>query len=193
MLYSTTNVIVIGASGVEKFVMGMFDLEKQQVVTGFTSRAVDVFGDMYASERAIGDVGMFALEGNKLQKSLVLPAPLLSVRLGAASGDLRWLTASGSTRSGVWDTTKGQLLGWMSDYFCAFVDETGTIFADPATGNWRRSIMRFDTATRRYTPGAQLTADHAAQYGQWLLLARSLEGNINSAGAALQLRDIRRV
>ena len=84
---------------VEKFVMGLFDLEKQQVVTGFTSRAADVFGDMYASERGIGDVGLFAVEGNKLQKSVVLPAPLLSVRLGAVSPDLRWLTASGSTRS----------------------------------------------------------------------------------------------
>jgi hypothetical protein len=67
------------------------------------------------------------------------------------------------------------------------------VFADPATGNWRRSIMRFDIAARRYTPGPQLTADHAAQYGQWLLLARPLEGNINSYGAAYQVRDIRRV
>ncbi len=176
---------------VEKFVMGMFDLEKQQVVTGFTSRAVDVLGDMYASEQRIGDVGLFAVEGNKLQKTVVLPAPLLSVRLGAVSPDLRWLTASGSTRAAVWDTTKGQLLGWMSDYFGAFVDEAGTVFADPATGNWRRSIMRFDATARKYTPGPQLQADYAAQYGQWLLLGRPLEGNVNSAGAAYQVRDIR--
>jgi len=143
---------------VDKFVMGMFDLEKQQVVAGFTSRAADVFGDMYASERAVGDVGLFAIEGNKLQRSLVLPAPLLSVRLGAVSPDLRWLTASGSTRAAIWDTTKGQLLGWMSDYFGAFIDEaTGTVYADPATGNWRRSIMRFDVNARKYTPGAQLS------------------------------------
>ena len=165
---------------VEKFAMGLFDLEKQQVVTGFTNRSADVFGDMYAGERGVGDVGLFAVEGNKLQKSVVLPAPLLSVRLGAVSPDLRWLTASGSTRAAVWDTTKGQLLGWMSDYFGAFIDEAGIVFADPATGNWRRSIMRFDATARRYTPGAQLSADHAAQYGQWLLLARPLEGNINS-------------
>jgi len=178
----------------EKFAMGMFDLEKQQVVTGFNSRATDVFGDMYASERGVGDVGLFTIEGNKQQRSVVLPAPLLSVRLGAVSPDLRWLTASGSTRAAVWDTSKGQLLGWMSDYFGAFVDEaSGTVFADPATGNWRRSIMRFDVNARRYSPGPQLTADHAAQYGQWLLLARPLEGNINSYGAAYQVRDIRRV
>ena len=175
----------------DKFVMGMFDLERQQMVTGFTSRAVDVLGDMYASEARIGDVGMFAIEGNKLQKNVVLPAPLLSVRLGAVSPDLRWLTASGFTRAAVWDTTKGQLLGWMSDYFGAFVDEAGTVFADPATGNWRRSIMRFDATARKYTPGAQLAADFAAQYGQWLLLWRPLEGNVNSDGAAYQVRDIR--
>jgi len=173
--------------------MGLFDLEKQQVVAGFTNRTADVSGDMYASERAVGDIGLFAIEGNKLQKSLVLPAPLLSVRMGAVSPDLRWLTVSGSTRSAVWDTTKGQLLGWMSDYFGAFVDETGSIFADPATGNWRRSIMRFDATARKYTPGAQLSADFAAQYGQWLLLARELEGNVNSSGAAYQVRDIRRL
>ena len=81
----------------------------------------------------------------------------------------------------------------MSDYFGAFIDETGTVLADPATGNWRRSIMRFDTTARKYAPGAQLSADHAAQYGQWLLLARPLEGDINSYGAAYQVRDIRRV
>ena len=178
---------------VEKFVMGLFDLEKQQVVAGFTNRSADVYGDMYAGERGVGDVGLFAVEGNKLQKSVVLPAPLLSVRLGAVSPDLRWLTASGSTRAAVWDTTKGQLLGWMSDYFGAFIDEAGIVFADPATGNWRRSIMRFDTTARKYAPGAQLSADYAAQYGQWLLLARPLEGNINSYGAAYQVRDIRRV
>jgi hypothetical protein len=175
---------------VEKFVMGLFDLEKQQVVTGFTHRTADVFGDTYASERGAGDVGLFAVEGNKLQKSVVLPAPLLSVRLGAVSPDLRWLAASGSTRSAVWDTAKGQLLGYMQDFFGAFIDETGIVFADPATGSWRRSIMRFDVAARRSTPGAQLTADYAAQYGPWLLLARPLN---NFEGAAFQVRDIRKV
>jgi hypothetical protein len=174
---------------VEKFVMGLFDLEKQQVVAGFNTRTADVFGDMYASERGAGDVGLFAVEGNKLQRSVVLPAPLLSVRLGAVSPDLRWLTASGATRSAVWDTSKGQLLGWMSDYFGAFIDETGIVFADPATGNWRRSIMRFDVTARKFAPGAQLESDYAAQYGQWLLLARSLN---DFEGAAFQMRDIRR-
>ena len=177
---------------VEKFAMGLFDLATQQVVAGFTNRTVDVFGETYASERGAGDVGLFALQGNKLQKSVVLPAPLLSVRLGAVSPDLRWLAASGSTRGAVWDTTKGQLLGYMPDFFGAFVDPAGTVFADPASGNWRRSIMRFDVATRRSTSGVRIEADHAAQFGQWLLLARPLEGN-TSPGAAFQLRDIRKV
>lgn len=178
---------------VEKFAMGLFDLEAQQVVTGFTNRTADVFGDTYASERGAGDVGLFAVEGNKLQKSVVLPAPLLSVRLGAISPSLRWLSVSGSTRSAIWDTTKGQLVGYMSDFFGATVDDAGLVLADPATGNWRRSIMRFDSVARRFSPGASLTADHAAQYGQWLLLARPLQGNVDSAGAAFQVRDIRRL
>ena len=178
---------------VEKFAIGLFDLQKQQVVGGFPNRTVDAFGDAYASERGAGDVGVFAIEGNKLEKSVVLPAPLLSVRLGAISPNLRWLTVSGSTRSAVWDTTQGQLVGYMSDFFGATVDDTGLVLADPATGNWRRSIMRFDPVARKSSPGAQLTADHAAQYGQWLLLARPLEGNFDSAGAAFQVRNIRRL
>lgn len=192
-LVRTTRPGHVLVSGVEKFPIALLDLATQQVVSGFTARTLDVFDDTYAGERGVGDVGLFSVEGAKLQKSVVLPAPLLSVRLGAVSPDLRWLTVSGSTRSAVWDTAKGDRLGYMQDYFGAFVEENGVIFADPATGNWRRTLMRFDVATRRQTPGARVEADHAAQYGRWLLLARPLEGNINSAGAAFQLRDVRRL
>ena len=179
-------------SPIEKAYAGLFDLEKKVMVTTFT-RQVDVFGDMYATERGAGDIGMFAIAENKLQKSVNLPTPQLWLRTASASPDLRWLAASGSSRSQIWDMANGQRLGYMSDFFGAFVDETGVVLADPATGNWQRSIMRFDSATRRFSTGARIAADHAAQYGQWLLLARPLEGNATSYGAAYQIRDVRKI
>ena len=49
----------------EKSAVGLFDLETQQIVSGFTTRTVDVFGDTYAGERGAGDVGLFSVQDSK--------------------------------------------------------------------------------------------------------------------------------
>jgi len=94
---------------VEDFAVAGFDLDQKKFV--FTNRmaALDVWGDLSASERLNGEIGLYKVGETKPTTVLQLPLGKLgALRTFVASTDLKWLAMSTRTRGGVWGLDSGQ-------------------------------------------------------------------------------------
>ncbi|HXY25320.1 MAG TPA: M48 family metalloprotease [Candidatus Acidoferrum sp.] len=94
---------------VEGFAVAGFDLDAKKFA--FTNRmsATDVWGDLSASERLNGEIGLYKVGGTQSSSVLQLPLGKLgTLRTFLASPDLKWMALSSRTRGGVWGLDSGQ-------------------------------------------------------------------------------------
>ena len=178
----------------DRFAVGLFDLQRQTVVTGLDSNAADVFDGQYATERGVAHLGLYGLAGAQLRTSAELPATRLpAARTGAISSDFRWLALSARGRAAMWDLSRGERIAYFQDFDGSFMEPDGTLFVDlPSSGTQPRTVARFDLKTRALAGTGAINSEYARQYGPWLLLRRHRLALLEAPGVEYQVTDVRK-
>lgn len=108
-LVAATNPRYILARPLKDVPVGAFDLEQKRFVYTNRMSATDVWGNVSASERLNGEIGLYTIEDTKVANVLQLPVGKLgNLRSFTASSDLKWLAMSSRTRGGVWGIDTGE-------------------------------------------------------------------------------------
>jgi WD40 repeat protein len=106
-LLSATNPRYLLIGPLKERPLGAFDLVQKNMVFANRTEAVDIWGEMVASERLNGEIGVYKVGEGKPITVLTLPLGKLgTLRSFAVSPDLRWMAMSGGSRGGEWDIEK---------------------------------------------------------------------------------------
>jgi WD40 repeat protein len=107
LLLSATNPRYLLIGPLKERPLGVYDLTQKKIVFANRTEAVDVWGDVAASERLNGEIGVYRVgEGKPIAVMTPPLGKLGTLRAFAASSDLRWIAMSGGSRGGVWDVEK---------------------------------------------------------------------------------------
>jgi WD40 repeat protein len=112
--------------------------------------AFAIYGDIYASETASGEVGVYNLADKKYLGGIDLPdSPLNAARAVAISSDGKWLAISGRSRGAIWKMESGEraLLTW--NFEGAFFDGDQLLAKCPKPTGQLPGVFKFDTATNK--------------------------------------------
>ncbi|HKQ76419.1 MAG TPA: M48 family metalloprotease [Blastocatellia bacterium] len=178
----------------EKLAVGVVDLTRRMVVKGNKSRAMDIYDQVFVSERLTGELGLYATDKNQLLATVTLPRnPLGRLRAMALSPDFKWLAVSERSRGAVWNLTKGERVFHMKGFRGGFFSEEGIFYADfPKEGGVERQIASLDPNRLTMANVQTIKEDYAMQYGPFLLITRL---NKKDAGyledLTLEMRDAR--
>ncbi|HEX5069173.1 MAG TPA: M48 family metalloprotease [Vicinamibacterales bacterium] len=179
----------------QKYAVGVLNLTTKLVVKGNPAGAFDLHDDVFVAERGTGEIGLYAVEGNRVLGSVTVPASEFgSLRAAAVSPDLSWIALSDSTRGGIWNIPSGSGAGQLRGFRGASFDAQGALIADmPKTQTEPRSLTRIDTASRQVTMLGEIKDRRASQVGRFLMIERPLPANSPSpTGAEFELRDVAR-
>jgi hypothetical protein len=178
----------------QQHALGVFDVEKRALVRTSATSAFDIRDGRYVVERGATDVGVVALDADRLVSQVTLPAVNLSLlRTSTVSPDFGWIALSERTRGVVWNAATGERVTYVRDFDGSFIDEKGTVYADlPAAGTQPRSLMKFEASSRALANAGPIADPFTRQYGQWLMTLRPLPfGRYPPEGMELVLRDVR--
>jgi len=181
----------------QKYAVAVLNLATKLVVKGNPQAAFDMYDDVFVAERGNGDLGMYAVEGNRVIGSVVLPEGRFGlVRAAAVSADHGLLAVSGSTRGAVWDLSAGaKLLTPLRGFQGAVFDAAGQLFADmPQNGADPRSIMRINPRSRDLSVAREIAEgpqERVIQYARLLAVTRPIPPN-TPTGWELELFDVTR-
>jgi peptidase M48-like protein len=176
----------------QKYAVGVLNLTSKVVVKGNPAKAFDLHEDVFVAERGTGDIGLYAVDGNRVLGSVTLPdSEFGSLRAAAVTPDLAWLALSDSTRGGIWNVAAGSGAGQLRGFRGASFDPQGGLLADmPKSQTEPRSAIRIDPTTHQVTTIGEIKDRRATQIGRFLMVERTLPLNAPPTGAELELRDM---
>jgi WD40 repeat protein len=177
----------------DKFAVGVVDVAQRRIIKSGKTAALDIYADVFASERLNGEVALYGTSGNEVRAALTLPPkPLSLVRTSAVSEDLQWLAVSHSTRGSVWNLRSGQQRFYVRGFRGAYFGPDGALYADfpSSEGLDERQLVRLDTANGQATGVYGLPDTAASQVGPFLLVTQPAkkEGGADSK-PSLEVRD----
>lgn len=181
---------------IARYAVGVYDLAAKKIVMANKTRAFDIHGDLFASERANGEIGLYRVGGaNELAAKVVLPRnPLGRLRAATVSPDFKWLAVSERSRGAVWDLTKGERVFHVRGFRGAHFADNGTLYADfPTFGETKRNVARLELSTRGAAEGAKIEDSWLTeQHGPYLVVRKPLKkGGDPSENITLEVRDAR--
>lgn len=159
---------------IEKFPVGVVDVNADKVFLASQEPALDVYDKVYARGRVDGTVALFDVATHKELAFTKLPAGNLGrPRAGAISPDLKWLAVSGRSRGGVWDLSNGQRIFHVRGFHGAWFDDHDMLFADfPETEipeKTKRRVDVLDPGNKQALQGWEVTVERSTQYGPVLV------------------------
>lgn len=174
----------------EDHAVGVFDLSTRKLVKTSVTSAFDVYGHRYVAERGVSDIGVHDLDNDRIIGQATLPPTSLSaLRAVGVSADFGWVAVSERTRGVLWNASTGAVVRFVRDFDGAFIDETGSLFADlPEAGAQPRAIMRLDSKTGAVSNAGDVGKGNAQQRGRWLLSQKA----VSPVGTEYALRDVQR-
>jgi WD40 repeat protein len=179
---------------VANFPVGVMDLASKKIFMANKQRAMDVYGDVFASERINGELGIYRLDNRELvTKVLMPPNPLGRLRAAAISPDLKWLAVSERSRGAVWDLSKGERVFHVRGFRGAYFGDDGALYADfPRYEQTERTIARLDLSTRGVAEHKKVEQGQFTQRGQFVttLKPAKKEGGL-SQNVTLDVSDTR--
>jgi hypothetical protein len=165
--------------------MGVFDLKKGTVVSGFHKEDATFWGSLMALESLNGKILLREVSYNEAEKkfdgkevgTVELPVSSIS-RLGVAevSDSFDWLLLSSKTRGGLWSLRTGERKLYVRGFKGGVVANDGAGVADfPALGETPHSLVFMNANNDQVTPLRELPGKGAQQHGRFVLLRRSLK------------------
>jgi WD40 repeat protein len=181
---------------IRNYAVGVFDLAEKKIFLANRTRAFDLHGDVYASERINGEIGLYKVKSpNEPISTVVLPRNTLGrLRAVSVSPDFRWLAISERSRGAVWDLTRGQRVFHVRGFRGAHFGNDGILYADfPTLGDTKRSVARMNLSTLQALEGPHIEESwRATQHGPYLVVRKPLkkEGDL-SENISIEVQDVR--
>lgn len=131
VLTAATNPKYVLARPVKDFPVAGFDLSQKKFVYTNRMSASDIWGDVSASERLNGEIGLYKVGETKPSTILQLPVGKLgNLRSFTASSDLKWLAMSSRTRGGIWGLDTGERPFFVRSFQSAYSAPNSLFYLD---------------------------------------------------------------
>ncbi|HZB46746.1 MAG TPA: hypothetical protein VE360_15930, partial [Pyrinomonadaceae bacterium] len=181
---------------IQRYAVGVYDLAARKIILANKTRAFDIHGNVFASERTNGELGLYRVGGaNELTAKVLLPRNTLGrLRAASVSPDFKWLAVSERSRGAVWDLSKGERVFHVRGFRGAHFGEDGTLYADfPTLGDTKRNVAHLKLSTRDALEGAKVEDTWLVeQHGPYVVVRKPLKkGGDPSENIALEVLDAR--
>ena len=159
---------------IAKYPVGVMDLEKKTIFKASKTSAIDIYDQMFVSERVNGKLALYGVEKNDLLSEVALPrSPLGRLRASALTPDFGWLAVSERQRGAVWNLPKGEQTFHVRGFRGAHFGDDNALYADfPKFEEAERGIARLDLMQGNISRGPELKDAGARQYGPLVLITR---------------------
>jgi WD40 repeat protein len=153
---------------------GVYSVALKKFVLTSKSKAIDGFGEVFATEGASGNIDLVKISShNEIEKvgSAILPkSDLGGVQSVVVSENFDRIALSERTRGAVWDLKTGARKIHVRSFQGAFIDSSGAVYVDlPKHENAARSIALLDMNTGIGTTIRVLKTGRSRQVGRFLV------------------------
>lgn len=157
-----------------QYAAGVMNLTTKAFTIGSKTRALDIYDNVYVSERLNGELGLYSTEKNEVKAVVVLPPNQLGrLRATAVSPDFDWLAVSERSRGAVWNVKRGERVMHIRGFRGGAVADDGHLYADfPKAGDSERSLGRIKMASREAESVTELKGRRTFQYGKYVLTTK---------------------
>ncbi|PYT93420.1 MAG: hypothetical protein DMG36_09920 [Acidobacteria bacterium] len=178
-LVAATNPRYILERPLKDVPVGAFDLDQKKYV--FTNRmsATDVWGNVSASERLNGEIGLYKVEDTKVTNVLQLPVGKLgNLRSFTASSDLKWLAMSSRTRGGLWGLDTGERPFFLRSFQSVYAAPNSLFYLDfPGFEKSSREMVVLSPVTKQSKSRDVEKDDDLAFFGDMVLRTKHNDKN----------------
>ena len=178
-LVAATNPKYILARPLKDVPVGAFDLEQKKFVYTNRMSATDVWGNVSASERLNGEIGLYKIGETKTTNLLQLPVGKLgNLRSFTASSDLKWLAMSSRTRGGVWGLDTGDRPFLLRSFQSAYAAPNSIFYLDfPEFEKSSREMVVLSPVTKQSKSRDVEKEDDLAFFGDMVLRTKHSDKN----------------
>ncbi|HSK73607.1 MAG TPA: M48 family metalloprotease [Pyrinomonadaceae bacterium] len=165
--------------------MGVFDLEKQAVVSGLRKADATMWNNLMALEATSGQILLREVKYNEAEKRFdgtdagTIEIPVSSINnLNAAevSDDFKWMALSSKSRGGMWNLETGERKIFVRGFKGVIVGGDGAAVGEfPRLDDMPRSLVLMNTNDSSVVPIRELPAKGSRQHGRFILLRSSLK------------------
>ena len=136
--------------GVKDSKVTLFDVSQNKVVLGTPLPGMDIYDDVFLSERKNGELALYRVGEKAALATVTVPiGPLGRLRAADVSPDFGLLAISQTSRGGVWDLRDGQRKMLMRGFRAVCFGDARHALADfPAEAPMQRVIAQLEPATR---------------------------------------------
>ncbi len=159
---------------IDKYPVGVMNLETRKIFLANKNVAMDVYDDVSVSQRRSGTLGLFSTGATAPVAEVALPRSTLgTIRASALSTDMRYVALSQRSRGGVWDIERGERMFHVRGFRGAYFSDDGIVYADfPKFQESERGIARLHLASRQVLDGPKIEERDAEQYGEFIVLLK---------------------
>lgn len=165
--------------------MGVFDITKGAIVSGFNKADATLWNDLIIYELASGKVTLSKVDydaGEKRFKTnsigtIDIPVGSMS-RLFAAniSDNLQWLAVSSKTRGAIWDLSSGERKMHLRGFRGAIIAPNGQAIGDfPKDADVNHSLVFIDAANNQASALREIPEKGSRQHGRFVMVRQSLK------------------
>src|SRR5215467_1095093 len=178
-LVAATNPKYILARPIRDFPVAGFDLSQKKFVFSNRMPATDIWGDVAASERLNGEIGLYKMGETKATNVLQLPVGKLgNLRSFTASSDLKWLAMAGRTRGGVWGLDTGERPFFLRSFQSAYATPSSLFYLDfPEFEKTSREMVVLSPVTKQSKSRDVNKDDDLAFFGDMVLSTKHNDKN----------------
>jgi hypothetical protein len=169
--------------------MGVFDVKKGTIVSGFDKEDGTLWNNLIAYESVNGKILVREVAYNEAEKHFdfkgdnMIEIPVSSIKslnVAQVSDDFNWLMLSSKTRGGVWNLATGERKLYVRGFKGGIVANDGGGVGDfPKLGDVEHSLVLLNPNNDMVTPIRELPEKGARQLGRFVLLRRSMKEKID--------------
>jgi hypothetical protein len=180
---------------INKYPVGVMDLEKKSLMMGYKRSAFDLYNDLFVTDTPASEVQLSRLKGDKIEPIglVALPrGPLANVETFALSPDARYLALAEKTQGAVWDLEKQSRVLHMRGFRGAYIDSGSRFFAlFPKQEETEPQLGVFDLHSGSPLGTAALhEEDHPAQYGRIFIVKRPKNKDVYTSQVTWEFHDV---
>jgi WD40 repeat protein len=159
---------------IDKYAMGLMDLETKKIFMADAQPAFDVFDSVALVTHLNGEIALKSVSTRQETAKLTLPrGPLAPLRAMALSPDMKWLAVSERSRGAVWDLTKNERPFYVRGFEGAYFGPDGSLYADfPKFQEAARAMGQLNVNTRASVPAYKVEDKFTDQLGNLLIVRK---------------------
>lgn len=168
------------------------DLSTNKLIKGYWKEAFDIYDDVFAGERIIGELNLMRFVDNSVVAKLNPPKmPLAGLRAITVSPDFNTLAISRKSRGAVWSLNKKEQIFNLRGFSGAYFSDNGDFYADfPEDQTMKRTMGAFNLASKKAISSSPIADNNIRQYGQYLIRYYfATDARDNSSGYKIEVKD----